>query len=105
MAAEKKMKNIILVPSARSENELVSGLSIMTQEINAVNSIILSPGNIDPITASQAQALRKVLLQDWKALLQIMAALFTEAYQEVKPLREIRIIVGRTGVPELSIQA
>ena len=105
MAAEKKMKNIILAPSARSENELVSGLSIMTQEINAVNSIILSPGNIDPITASQAQALRKVLLQDWKALLQIMAALFTEAYQEVKPLREIRIIVGRTGVPELSIQA
>lgn len=105
LSAEKKMKDVLLVPSARSENDLISALAIMTQDVSTIGSILLSPGKIDPIPAAQVQALRKVMLRDWNILLQGMVNLFLDAFKETKPIREVRIIVGRTGVPELSIQA
>lgn len=99
LIVENKLKNMLLLPSGHSEQNILSLLSIMTREIQAVNSIFLEGGSAD------MQALRKVLLQDWNTLLQGMVNLFSDAFKEVKPIREVRIIIGRTGVPELSIQA
>ncbi len=102
-SVEKMLKDTLYLPSGTSEQEIISVLSVMTREVSAVNALLLSPGRIDPITAAQVQALRKVLLRDWNTLLQGMVNLFSEAYKETQPARKVRIVISRTGVSELSM--
>lgn len=99
LIVENKLKNMLLLPSGQSEQNLLSLLTVMTREVQIASSIFWEGGSSD------MQALRKVLLHDWDVLLKSIVLLFTAAYKELKPAKELRIVVGRTGVSELSIPA
>lgn len=96
--AEKKMKEQLFVPTIHSEQEIMTLLSLLTQEMQTINAILLN------IQIGLVQAWRKVLLQDWNKLIDGLEALFKDAYKEIKPVARVLVVKSEQGPQRLEIQ-
>ncbi len=96
--AGKKMKNQIFVPAVNSEQEIINLLSLLTQEMQTINALLLEVKQVE-----MAQGLRKVLLSDWNAFIDCLEGLFKDAYREIKPAAAIRVVRSKEGVQELQV--
>ena len=102
-AGAKSLRNILLAPISTADQEMVSLLSLLTENVELVNSI-LSNAKSDPIHSSQAAALRKVIMYDWIIFIEAMRSLFADAYKYSTPAKQIRLRQSRTGISQLEFQ-
>lgn len=101
---EKRMREILLLPSKESEKKMLSLLTLMANEVSVINNIFIYSINANYRTKAAKQAQQKELLDRWNTVLRMVAALFNEAYRGNEQVK-ILVIEDRGGVAELSIQA
>ncbi len=100
VAVEQNLKHTFWIASLGKEPEIIHLLSLLTEEIKVLNDILIHVPELERI-----QALRKVLLHDWNAVVEIIAAIFKDTYRETKSAARVIAAADEEGVRCLEIQA
>lgn len=98
LTSEQALKEKLWSPAV-TEEDIIGLFSFMGEKVQSINRLLMTPRRVDII-----EVLRKVLLQDWGKLIDVMVALFKEAYKKTTPSIEVRAVRGREGIPRLDIQ-